>query len=148
MNVGEVCKRQVVVAERGLALVEAARRMRENHVGCLVVVDDPARPRPVGILTDRDIVVEVVAADLTLADVTVGDIMSGALETVHEGDGALGSLATMRRRGVRRLPVTDAEGFLVGIVTLDDLLEVLAGALQDAIGAVDSERMLEGFHRQ
>jgi CBS domain-containing protein len=110
-------------------------------------VDETGLRRPVGIVTDRDIVVEVVAAGLDPNTLTVGEIMARTLAVAREEDDALVSLKTMRRRGVRRLPVVDSAGGLVGIVTLDDLLEVGTSALMDVVQAITSERALESWRR-
>jgi len=147
MKTGDVCRRDVVAIGAAASLEEASRLMRESHVGSLVVVD-AARPRhAVGILTDRDIVVEAVAAGIDPKTLTVGEIMGAALVVAREDDDALVSLKTMRRRGVRRLPVVDAEGALSGIVTLDDLLEAGSNALNDVVQAIASERALESWRR-
>src|SRR3990172_5533276 len=105
MNAGELCNREVVFAYRNTPLVEAARLMREHHVGSLVVVVDRLSERvPVGILTDRDIVVAVVAKALDPRALTVGDVMAGELLTVREQDGIPDTLRLMREKGVRRVP--------------------------------------------
>jgi len=147
MKTGEVCKRDVVAIEASGNLADASRLMRQAHVGSIVVVDETGLRRPVGIVTDRDIVVEVVAAGLDPNTLTVGEIMARTLAVAREEDVALGSLKTMRRRGVRRLPVVDSAGGLVGIVTLDDLLEVGTSALMDVVQAITSERALESWRR-
>jgi CBS domain-containing protein len=133
-----------VFAERGLGLAEAARLMRDYHVGCLVVVDESARGRvPAGIVTDRDVVVAVVAKDVDPRTLRVEDIMSGDPIKVREQDGILDALRLMRTRGVRRVPVTDAEGVLVGILALDDVLEAVAEELGELARAIASERARE-----
>ncbi len=127
MRVGEVCNRDVVVITRESAALEAAGLMRAHHVGDVVVVEERGGWRvPVGIVTDRDIVVEVIAKEIGPAAVTVGDIMSSKLVTVRESDEIADTLELMRAKGVRRLPVVDKQGALVGILTVDDLLDLLA----------------------
>jgi CBS domain-containing protein len=97
MTAGELCNREVVIAYRDTRLGEAARLMREHHVGSLVVVVDRLSERvPVGILTDRDIVVAVVAKGLDPRTLTVGDVMAGELLTVREEDGLADALRLMR----------------------------------------------------
>jgi len=145
MKTGDVCKRDVIAIRASGTLAEASKLMREGHVGSIVVVDDADPSRPVGIVTDRDIVVEVVAAGLDPATLTVGEIMGRTLVVAREDDDALASLKTLRRRAVRRLPVVDAAGALVGIVTLDDLLEVGTNALVDVVQAITSGRALESW---
>jgi predicted transcriptional regulator len=134
MSVGEFCNRNVVIVERAESALEAARLMREYHVGDVVVVEETAEgKKPVGILTDRDIVIELVAEGVDLEAISVGDAMSNQLLIVAEGDELADATAKMRARGVRRAPVVDKAGVLVGILTVDDILEVLAGELADLV---------------
>ena len=148
MPVGEICSREVVIAERGLSVVEGARLMRTHHVGDLVVVEEQGgRKVPVGIVTDRDIVVEVVAAGVNPEALTVGDIMGAGVATVRESEGLFESLRYMRDKGVRRMPVVDREGALVGILTLDDLLGLLAEEMTELAKLVSHERQREAAAR-
>jgi CBS domain-containing protein len=148
MKITEVCQRDVVVATREASLAHAAKLMRERHVGSVVIVDAIPAGKPVGILTDRDIVVEVIAAGLDPRAMTVGEIMSAPPLTVRDDDDALTALKAMRLRGVRRVPVVDAAGLLVGIASLDDLLENTGDALNDIVLAMRSERSLESWRRR
>ena len=144
MNAGELCNREVVFAYRDVRLVEAARLMREHHVGSLVVVVDRLSERvPVGILTDRDIVVAVVAKELDPRTLAVGDVMTGELLTIREKDGISDALRLMREKGVRRVPVITHSGALAGILTIDDLLELVAEELGDFVRAIGRERVRE-----
>ncbi len=131
MKAGELCIREVVVAQRETSIVAAARLMREHHVGCLVVTDDIAgHTSPVGILTDRDIVIEVIAKEVPPGTVTVGDVMTFALLKVSEDDELFDVAQRMRARGVRRVPVITADtGELAGIVAMDDILGLLSQEL-------------------
>jgi len=148
MAVGEICNRGVVVAEKTLSVPEAARLMRQNHVGDLVVVDtDGGGQKPVGIVTDRDIVIEVVAAGVDPDSLRVGDIMGPEVASVRESDGVFETLRTMRDRGVRRMPVIDRDGALVGILTLDDLLGLLADEMTELAKLVSHERQREAAVR-
>ena len=144
MNAGEICNREVVIVTRDTGLVEAARLMREHHVGSLVVVLERAGKRvPVGILTDRDIVVAVVAKALDARALTVGDAMSAGLYVVREQDGLAEVLRALREHGVRRMPVVTADGALAGILTIDDLVELAAEELGDFVRTVGHERLRE-----
>ncbi|MBP8815380.1 MAG: CBS domain-containing protein [Desulfobulbus sp.] len=130
MPVGEICNREVVVAERTTTIVEAARLMRRYHVGDLVVVDEvQGRRVPVGMVTDRDLVVEVIAREQPFASCTVSAIMSATVVCVPETAGVIEAIQLMRSHGVRRVPVVDAGGALVGILAADDLLDLLAEEL-------------------
>ena len=145
MKTGDVCNRAVVSIRSNANLSEASRLMREAHVGSVIVVDEASPRRAVGIVTDRDIVVEAVAAGIDPATLTVAEIMGRGLVVAREDDDALVSLKAMRRRGVRRLPVVDEGGALCGIVSLDDLLEAGSVALNDVVQAIASERALESW---
>ena len=144
MGIGDICNREVVYVNRDVTVNAACKLMRHYHVGSLVVVDDVDAQRvPVGILTDRDVVVEIDAMDLDAKVITAGDIMSSALVTVQENHGVLETIEIMRYKGVRRMPVVNAEGRLVGIVTIDDLLAVLAEELTDIARIVSREQSHE-----
>jgi CBS domain-containing protein len=131
MLIGNVCNRAVVCAGHETSVVAAATLMRRHHVGDVVVIDraDPER-MPIGIVTDRDIVVEVVASGVDPNTITLGDLISwGALVTAQETDSCEDTLRLMHERGVRRMPVINAAGVLVGIVSSDDMLPRLADEL-------------------
>ena len=148
MAVGEICNREVVIAEKTLSVVDAAQLMRKHHVGDLVVVEEKdGRKHPVGIVTDRDIVVEVVAAGVNPDALKVGDIMGPEVATVREGEGLFEALRHMRDKGVRRMPVVDRDGGLVGILTLDDLLSLLAEEMTELAKLVSHERQREAVSR-
>jgi len=148
MAVGEICNRDVVIAEKTLSVADAAQLMRKHHVGDLVVVEEKnGRKHPVGIVTDRDIVVEVVAAGVNPDALKVGDIMGPEVATVHEGEGLFEALRYMRDKGVRRMPVIDHEAGLVGILTLDDLLGLLAEEMTELAKLVSHERQREAIVR-
>jgi CBS domain-containing protein len=132
LNAGDICTRTVTIAYPVMSVADAARLMHERHVGCLVVVEElsPAERIVTGILTDRDIALGVVAADRDPHSTRVGDIMTRTVATAREEDSLLDLLSAMRRKGVRRIPVTGPQGRLVGIVALDDVLEVLADQME------------------
>ena len=130
MSIGEFCTREVVIVERGTGIVELAQLMRKHHVGDVIVVDiQDDLVVPVGIVTDRDIVVELIAGKVDLDSVTTGDVMSPELITAKEKEGIWDTLQRMRSRGIRRMPVINEDGGLEGILTVDDLIELLADEL-------------------
>lgn len=144
MKIGEICTRIVTFATKDMALVDAAKLMRQHHVGSLIVVEEQQRGRvPVGMITDRDIVVEVLAPGLDYKNLSVGEIMSSQLITARESDDMLGVLRVMRQKGIRRIPVLTESGTLAGIVTLDDLLEILAEQMDDLVDAIAGEQAKE-----
>jgi len=149
MAIGEICSREVIFVRRGESVREAAVLMREQHIGSLVVVDDAAgKPRPVGIVTDRDVAVGVVALGLDPALTSVGDIMSPEVVCEREDAGVAETVARMRERGLRRMPVTDASGALVGLIAADDLLALLAEELSGLASMVAREEQREQRQRR
>lgn len=149
MNVGSICSRRLVTVNPQLPLKEAAELMREEHVGFLVVVPaDPRAPRsPVGVLTDRDIVVSAVAQSVDPTAIKVGEVMSAQPAVAGEADPIRDALRTMRSMGVRRLPVVNARGELVGVLSLDDLLQFIAEEVVDLAGTVRNGQQIEGALR-
>jgi CBS domain-containing protein len=144
MYVGEACKREVVIIGREGSIREAARLMREHHVGDLVVVEERDHERhPVGILTDRDIVIEILSQDIDLDSVDIGDAMSFDLLTAREDDDFHATIKRMRSKGVRRIPVVDRKGVLLGILAMDDLIEMFAEQLGDLAALITKEQMRE-----
>jgi signal-transduction protein with cAMP-binding, CBS, and nucleotidyltransferase domain len=130
MKAGELCNREVVTATRETTIPEAARLMRDHHVGSLVIVESREdQAEPVGIITDRDLVIEIIAEEVDLDTVTVGDVMSYALLKISEQESVFDTAQRMRARGVRRVPVISETGKLIGILALDDMLELLSEEL-------------------
>ncbi|MDB5756063.1 MAG: histidine kinase [Massilia sp.] len=127
MRIGEICTTSPIACSRDESIQGAALLMRTNHVGDVIVVDQPDGEQiPVGILTDRDIIVSVIALGLDPASLLVGDIMSDDLLACSENDDVYETIELMRQRGIRRMPVVNAHGTLSGIVSVDDLLGFLA----------------------
>jgi CBS domain-containing protein len=137
MTVNTICNPNVATIGATEGVVDAAVLMREEHVGDLIVVERRGQANvPVGILTDRDIVVAVVAKRVPPDSVTVGDAMTRNLLTIREDASLEFALREMRRYGVRRVPVVRANGDLVGVIALDDLIQHFAvqlGRLSDLI---------------
>jgi len=132
MNIGEIYTIQTVTCTRDETVQGAALLMRKHHVGDLIVIDGvEGHAVPVGIVTDRDIVVSVIALGLDPAGLQVDDIMSDDLLTCREADDVYETIEHMRLRGIRRVPVVDGAGGLSGIVSADDLLEFLAEEMGD-----------------
>jgi len=138
-----------VFARRDESVAAAAKLMRENHVGCLVVTDEnEGKPVPVGMLTDRDITVAVVAPGLDAEAILVGDVMSGELLSVQEDAGIAETVELMRVRGIRRVPVTDDKGALVGLIAADDILALLAEEIAGLAGMITREEKRERVVRK
>jgi CBS domain-containing protein len=148
MPIGDICVRSVVTTTPDKTIEEAAQLMRVNHVGDLLVIDRGSGRRSLhGILTDRDIVVAVVALKLDPKAITVGDVMSSGLETVTEDRGILETIEHMRSAGIRRMPVVSRQGALIGIVSVDDLIHLLAEEMGDLAKLISRERQKEAHAR-
>lgn len=126
MPISECCNIGVVCCEANASIPQIAQLMRKHHVGDVVVVRHDGNARiPVGIVTDRDIVIETVAEQVDMDLLTAGDIMSSPLVTVHENESFAESLRLMRHHKIRRLPIVDEKGVLYGIVAADDIVHLL-----------------------
>jgi len=148
MPISEICNREVVIMPPGQTVLEAACLMRQHHVGDVLVVEErEGRRVPIGIITDRDLVIEIMAPNLDPKVITVGDIMVPELATVKESTGISETIEYMRSKGIRRLPVVDKNNELIGIITLDDLLELLAEELLTLSKLVQHERKKEALSR-
>jgi CBS domain-containing protein len=127
MRAAEICTRHVVCIATSASIREAALKMRNHHVGSLVVADQPNGERvPVGVITDRDIAVAVVAAGIDPDSLTVEDVMSRDVVTCTESESLFDIIATMLARGVRRLPVLNDKGGLAGMISADDVYGALS----------------------
>ncbi|HLF09661.1 MAG TPA: CBS domain-containing protein [Gammaproteobacteria bacterium] len=144
MSVSTVCNHNVATIDSDEDIVEAAVRMREAHVGDLIVVERrDGRAVPIGIITDRDIVVGIVAKKTQPALVKVGDAMSAELLTVHQDNGIEFALREMRRVGVRRVPVLGDNRELVGVLSIDDVIDHLAVQLGHIADIIRLEQQAE-----
>lgn len=126
MRVESFCNREVVTARRDMDARDAARLMRDRRVGALVVVGHGDEPRPVGIVTDRDLAVEVLAQDAAPQAVKLEDLMARELVTASLEDGLWETLERMALHGLRRLPVVTRDNVLCGILSVDDVVKALA----------------------
>ena len=146
--VGGCCTSTVITAERSTPVARCAQLMHDAHVGSLVVVEAfDGRQVPVGMITDRDIAIEVVAFGVDAHAITAGDIMGPDLAVVREDEDLLAAMATMREHGVRRLPVLGRDGELRGVVSADDLWQVLAEEIDGLARVIRASRAREGRTR-
>lgn len=140
MTAGEYCNREVVITEQDTSITQAAMLMREFHVGSLVVIQKQGEVNvPIGIVTDRDLVIEVIAQRVPVESVTVDDVMSRDLVKVDEQKTLIDTLQLMLKRGVRRVPIVDGQGSLQGILTADDAIELMAESMSDLAKLVNQE---------
>lgn len=137
MTVEEICSSHVISAPGSCTLERAAILMRDHHVGALLVTEDePEEDRAIGVVTDRDMVLLAMAEGLDPRKCTVAEVMTPTLATVSMGQSMREAIDIMRNHGVRRLGVTDDDGELVGVLSIDDILATLGsdfGALADIV---------------
>lgn len=148
MTLKTICNREVVIAQKNDTLLEAAKLMREYHTGDVVIVEKRnSLNYPVGIVTDRDIVIEVIAKEVDGNSLTLGDVMYRELTLAKEHDDIHETIQIMRQKGIRRLPVIDDNGALIGIITLDDLIDLIAEQLKNLAELIGKQQNLEKKYR-
>lgn len=132
MPISDICNTRVVSVDKDASVLKVARLMRERHVGSVVVTEEVrGKQIPAGIITDRDLVLEVLAAEADPNRLSAGDIVIHSVIVAEETDGVWETLHRMRTHGVRRLPVVDSDGVLTGIISADDLIELIAGEMKE-----------------
>jgi CBS domain-containing protein len=147
MRIGELCTREVYLARREDPLATAAREMRRRHIGALVVVEARGKSvRPIGILTDRDIVCGQLVKGADLFCLNVGDVMTADPATVDEDDDLTRTIQRLAAAGVRRAPVVNSAGDLVGVISLDDLLPAVAHELSALAALIGTQSRVEPKH--
>lgn len=148
MTVGYYCNRDVVIMAGNESVRAAARLMRDHHVGDVVIVEERRNQRiPVGIVTDRDIVVEVMAAEVEPDELLLRDLVTTSPFVAREDDTLFDALEMMRRHAIRRIPVVNADGGLEGILTADDVIGLLAELCDDLAAAVQRQPEREARRR-
>ena len=150
MKVGDICTRNVATVAEFEELMAAAQLMRKKHIGYLVVVEPniaDGTVTPVGVVTDRDIVVRVLAREADVRALRVGDVMTRQPVLAKEDSSISAALHDMREIGVRRLPVVDHAGRLFGVLSLDDVLDALAEELMDVATSIRHELKVENALR-
>ena len=144
MSIGEICTRDVIVANRKDSVLDVAKLMRKYHVGDVVIIDQHMDQNfPVGIITDRDIVLELVAREVDIGSVMAEDVMSTDLLIAEENEQLTGLVQQMQSKGVRRVPVINAKGGLIGIISEDDIVEIIGEQLSNLASLVN-----RGGHRE
>ena len=145
-HIADICNRHVVSVRRDCPIADCAKLMHDRHVGALVVVEESLlHKHPVGVITDRDLAIEVLAFGVDAKLICAEDVMLEPLATVSRTAGIGEAIAIMREHGVRRLPVVDEQGSLCGIVSADDLWTTLSGQIETLVGVI---RKSEARERQ
>lgn len=145
MNAGDLCNREVITVDGDAKVIEAAHLMREHHVGDLVVVKEGSRGTiPIGILTDRDIVISLIARDIEdLRGLRVRDVLADELVTADEFESVADVVKRMRAFGIRRIPVLDDHGCLAGVLAFDDVVDFVATLMDDLSALVGRQLSVE-----
>lgn len=145
MSVAQTCNRNVVYIDENASVNEVAEMMREKHVGSVIVVDQAGKPT--GIITDRDLVIEILAEEVSPDSVVLKDIMTPDPIVIKESEDISDALDKMRHKAVRRAPVVDEEGLLSGIISIDDILTTLGADINDIIALINKSRIKEAKKR-
>ncbi|WP_454780739.1 CBS domain-containing protein [Legionella sp. WA2022007384] len=149
MRVGEYCNRDVVVINGYESVKNAAELMRSHHVGDLVLLEEQENQKmPIGIVTDRDLVVEVMAAGVKPDSLLIRDIVTEPFSCVFENDSLFDALEIMHSKKIRRLPVVNNNKMLVGIITLDDFIEILAETMVKVVDVVKLQQKKEAKQKK
>lgn len=141
MKVIDMAVHEVATITADKSICDCAKQMRLEHVGSLVVVTDDQTP--LGMITDRDIAIEVVARNLDPMKLTVQDVMTTPVVTASPNESMVVALARMREFGVRRLPIIDDEGKLVGVISNSNLVEELSALLDSLVRNIHSSKTRE-----
>ncbi len=136
MSLGNLCRREVVVVNQGTPIKEAVKFMEEKNIGSVIVVGGG---KPLGIATDRDILLRVVNKGLDPEKSSVDDVMTREIVTLKEGMGLFEALEQVKGKGIRRFPIVDARGNLKGIMTLDDIIYLLGKEMADVASIIERE---------
>jgi CBS domain-containing protein len=137
MTLAECCSKDVVMASPDSSVVEAARLMEERNVGSIIVTEEE---RPVGIITDRDIALRVIAQGKRPEETTIRDVMTPDPVTLNGNMEIFEAIEYVTREGIRRLPIVEADGRLVGIITLDDVIGILGKEMSNVSEAIEKNR--------
>jgi CBS domain-containing protein len=139
MSLESLCRREIVCVDVNTTVLQATEMMEDMNVGCVIVIQND---RPVGIVTDRDVVLRVVNKKLDAAKCVVGDIMSLEVVTLKQNTGLYDALEQIKESGsrVRRFPIVDENGAIKGIITLDDVIDLLGKEMSDVAAIIESER--------
>jgi CBS domain-containing protein len=136
MSLGNLCRREIICVDLGTTVKEAVRLIGEKNVGCVVVIGSD---KPVGMLTDRDIVLRIINKGLDPQRTTVDNVMSKDIVALREDMGLFEALEQVKGKSIRRFPIVDANGALKGIMTLDDIIFLLGKEMADVSSIIEKE---------
>jgi signal-transduction protein with cAMP-binding, CBS, and nucleotidyltransferase domain len=141
MDVARIYTRNVIATQRSHSLQQAAALMRQHHIGALLVTEDePHGDRAIGMVTDRDFVIQAMAEGISPQEITVGEVMTPEIAGVAESADVHQAMETMRQLGVRRLAVTGGDGEVVGVLSFDDVIDALSVEMSSLAKVIRSER--------
>jgi len=135
MSLGNLCRREVVVVNQGTPIKEAVKLMEEKNIGSVIVVGGG---KPIGIATDRDILLRVVNKGLDPEKTPIDKVMTKKIVTLREDMGLFEALEKIKKKGIRRFPIVDTKGKLQGIMTLDDIIYLLGKEMADVASIIES----------
>ncbi len=140
MKISSICNRNPVIACQEDNLFQAAKKMRQHHVGSLIVIsDEDDGLRPIGIVTDSDIIDEVIAEEISVNTISLKDIMSVHPVLAREDDEVTDTVRGMIEKGIHRVPIVNNRGYLVGVFTVDDLMAIISGKLNKLSALIQTE---------
>lgn len=147
MFISSVCTSHVQTCRQDASILEVAQQMRIANVGDVVIVEDRnGQPVPIGVVTDRDLIIHIMAMHLDPTETTVMSIPRRKLITAYEGEQLEVATQRMRWSGIRRIPLVDSGGALIGIICLDDIVSSLAITLQQVLCIGHNQAMEERLH--
>lgn len=129
MSIHKLGTQVVIKLNKKSSIIDAAKLMKKHNIGDIIIVENESENKPIGILTDRDIAMKIVADDVDIKNICVGDAMSYDLLTLKKHQGIQEALDMMSAKGVRRAPILNDDGTISGIASIDDLLILIAGEL-------------------
>ena len=136
MSLGNLCRREIICVNLGATVEEVAKLMEEKNIGSIIVVEER---KPMGIVTDRDILLRVINRGLDPKRTSVADVMTKQIVTLREDIGLFEALQHVKGKGIRRFPIVDAKGNLQGIMTLDDVIYLLGKEMADMASIIEEE---------
>ncbi len=136
MSLGNLCRREIICVNRGTTVREIAKLMEEKNIGSIIVIEEG---KPMGIVTDRDILLRVMNRGLDPEKTPVEEVMTKQIVTLREGMGLFEALQQVKGKGIRRFPIVDTKGNLQGIITLDDIFYLIAKEMSDAAIIIENE---------